>query len=584
MNSVTDQQLLRDYTERRSETAFAELVHRHVDFVYSSALRMVHDAHLAEDVTQDVFVALAQNARKLAGRAVLSGWLHRTARNLAANAVRSDVRRRVREQKAATMHELLSPAPGDSWENVAPQLDAALGELSESDRDAVLLRYFERKSAQEMAHILGLSDEAAQKRVNRAVERLRDHFSKRNVAIGTSGLAVVISANAVQAAPVGLATTISANAALAETAVHTSTLISAAKMIAMNTIQKTVITAALALVAGAGIYEARQATQLREQNRTLQQRQAAMTEQIRQLQRDRNEVASLSAENQQLKSGQNTKELLKLRGEVGQLRQQLQGLPSARVALLKHKLEEMPDKAIPELKLLTDKDWRNVAATADLDTDDGVRVALSKLRNKAVDTFLNLTRTALIEYLAANNATLPANLLPLAPYYSTPVTDALLQRYAFTQTGQLSTDLNETVVRETAAGVDDDYDSRSEMSMTGAGASLWNNVQSAINNAVMAFAKDNNGQIPGDPAQITPYLNRPIDAVTMQNYFDQATADLAAKLPPAVATTVAPALKAYTAANNGQFPQSLLDLLPYVTTPEQQATLQKLYQYISPPK
>src|SRR5437899_5021282 len=128
MNNLTDQQLLRDYTERRSEAAFAELVRRHVDFVYSAALRMVRDAHLAEDVTQGVFVALAQSAPQLTGRPVLSGWLHRTTQNLAANAVRSDVRRRTREQEAAAMNELHEP--DDVWEQVAPHLDKALGELS----------------------------------------------------------------------------------------------------------------------------------------------------------------------------------------------------------------------------------------------------------------------------------------------------------------------------------------------------------------------------------------------------------------------------------------------------------------------
>ena len=97
---------------------------------------MVRDAHLAEDVTQGVFVALAQNARQLADRPVLSGWLHRTAQNLAANAVRSDVRRRAREQEAAAMNELLAAGPGVTWEDIAPHLDAALGELSEADRDA----------------------------------------------------------------------------------------------------------------------------------------------------------------------------------------------------------------------------------------------------------------------------------------------------------------------------------------------------------------------------------------------------------------------------------------------------------------
>src|SRR6266705_588129 len=121
MKSLTDQQLLRDYTERRAEAAFAELVRRHVDLVYSAALRMVRDAHLAQDVTQGVFVALAQNSRGLKDRPVLSGWLHRTAQNLAANAVRSDVRRRAREQEAAAMNGLHEP--NAVWEHIAPHLD-----------------------------------------------------------------------------------------------------------------------------------------------------------------------------------------------------------------------------------------------------------------------------------------------------------------------------------------------------------------------------------------------------------------------------------------------------------------------------
>src|SRR5450432_1281832 len=131
MNDQTDSQLLRTYAEYRSEPAFAELVRRHVDLVYSAALRMVCDSHLAEDVTQGVFVALAKNAAQLLDHPVLSGWLHRTAQNTAAQSVRTDVRRRAREQEAAAMNELLSGEPDANWEHIAPHLDAALGELSE---------------------------------------------------------------------------------------------------------------------------------------------------------------------------------------------------------------------------------------------------------------------------------------------------------------------------------------------------------------------------------------------------------------------------------------------------------------------
>src|SRR4051812_43668538 len=210
MNGATDQQLLHDYCEHQSETGFSELVERHVDFVYSAALRMVRDPHLAEDVTQAVFMALAQNARQLSKHPILSGWLHRTAQNLAVKTIRSDVRRRAREQEAATMNELVTSEPHDLWEKVAPYLDNALGQLNEIDRDALLLRFFQRKSAREIAETLGTSEDAAQKRVSRAIDRIRELFAKRGVAVGASGLIVVLSTNAVQAAPSGLSASISA--------------------------------------------------------------------------------------------------------------------------------------------------------------------------------------------------------------------------------------------------------------------------------------------------------------------------------------------------------------------------------------
>ena len=324
MNDQTDPQLLRAYAEHRSEPAFAELVRRHVDFVYSAARRMVCDSHLAEDVTQAVFIALAKNAPQLANHPVLSGWLHRTAQNIAAQTVRTDVRRRVREQEAAAMNELLATEPDALWEQIAPLLDAALGELNEGDRDALFLRYFERKSAREMAEILGTSDDAAQKRVSRATERLREFFAKRGVTVGAGGLAVVISANAVQAAPAGLAVAISTAVALAGTTIATTVT----KAIAMTALQKTIVAAVIVAAVGAGIYQAREASRLRDQVQELTQQQldqqSFLSNQVQQLQleRDRatNQLAALSAENAALRKNPN--EVLKLRGEVGKLRQE----------------------------------------------------------------------------------------------------------------------------------------------------------------------------------------------------------------------------------------------------------------------
>lgn len=294
---------------------------------------MVCDSHQAEDVTQTVFVALAQDARQVARHPVLSGWLHRTARNLAANAVRTNVRRQTREQEAFAMNELLANGTTDSWEQIAPQLDTALGELSEPDRDVILLRFFEHKSAQEMAQTLGISVEAAQKRVNRAVERLRDYFSKRNVTIGASGLAVIITANAVQAAPAGLATTIS-TAVLSGTVASTTTLGVATKTIAMTALQKTLVTVTIAALAAAGIHETRRAAQLAEQNQSLRQAQAPLAADLAKQQSDNARLSNLIADAQDQKklTQAQLNELLKYRGQVGQEQTAVEQLAKLRAA------------------------------------------------------------------------------------------------------------------------------------------------------------------------------------------------------------------------------------------------------------
>jgi RNA polymerase sigma factor (sigma-70 family) len=329
MNEQSDAQLLRAYAETHSEAAFGELVRRYLDLVYSAGRRMVCDPHLAEDVTQAVFIALAKTSAQLAGRPVLSSWLHRTARNIAAQTIRTIERRRAREQESAAMNELLSAEPDVSWEHIAPYLDDALGELSEPDRDAIFLRYFERKSAREMAATLGISDEAAKKRVTRAVEHLRELFAQRGVTLGASGLVVLISANAIQAAPAGLAITITAAVAVGGTTIVSTGTITTTKVIAMTTLQKTIVAATIVAAVGTSLYEARQASASRREV-NIQQRQHA--EQLQQLQNERDEatqqLAALRDENERLK--QNPSELLKLRGEVAGLRQKSNELAAVR--------------------------------------------------------------------------------------------------------------------------------------------------------------------------------------------------------------------------------------------------------------
>ena len=483
MNTQSDQELLRVYAKTRSESAFAELVRRHVDLVYSAALRMVGDSHGAKDVTQEVFVALARNAAQLSTHPVLSGWLHRSAQNLAANVVRATVRRQAREQEAVVMNELLAAESETSWKRIAPHLDAALRELSEADSDAVLLRYFEKKSAAEMAALLGISEDAAQKRVSRAVEKLREIFSKRNVTIGAGGLVVLISANAVQSAPVGLAAAISAAAALAGTAVSTSTAITATKVIAMTTLQKALIAATLTAAVGTGIFEAHEASQLRDQVQTLQQQQAPLAKQIQQLQNNfadaTNRLADLLADNSRLKSNPHEMELLKLRGEVTQLKiaemqkksDPVEAVANARVAKvnqLKQRLEQMPNERIPELQYLTAQDWlRGATYSGDLKTDDDFDRALSQLRRDAKRTFAYSIGEALANYIAGNNGQLPGDISQMESDFNPPIDGTILQRYQLLQTGNLSDIPNDRPLIAEKAPVDDRYDTLFKISATG---------------------------------------------------------------------------------------------------------------------
>jgi RNA polymerase sigma factor (sigma-70 family) len=226
MQAMDDMALLREYASQRSDDAFAELVSRRIHFVYSAALRQVGDPYLAEEVTQAVFIILAQKAGKISDKTILTGWLFRTTRFAALAQRRAEAKRRQRELEACMQNELESSATDEAWDQIAPLLDDSLARLGESDRRAVLLRFFDNKSLAEVGNALGLGEDTARKRVSRALEKLRKIFAKRGVASTTAVIAGVISANSVQSAPAGLATTIAATAVKGSAgAVSTLTLV-----------------------------------------------------------------------------------------------------------------------------------------------------------------------------------------------------------------------------------------------------------------------------------------------------------------------------------------------------------------------
>jgi RNA polymerase sigma factor (sigma-70 family) len=209
MQELDDIALLRQYTEQNSEEAFAALVARHVNKVYSVALRHTHNPHQAEEITQAVFVILARKSRHLGRRVILEGWLYQTARLTAVTFIRSEIRRARREQEAH-MQTLLNENESDVWTQIAPLLDVAIAGLNEADRHAIVLRFFYGKSMKEVGIALGGSEDAAKMRLNRAVEKLRGFFTKRGMVLPVTALAAAISANTVQSAPAMLAKTATA--------------------------------------------------------------------------------------------------------------------------------------------------------------------------------------------------------------------------------------------------------------------------------------------------------------------------------------------------------------------------------------
>jgi RNA polymerase sigma factor (sigma-70 family) len=262
MKPPDDNELLREYAAHNSEEAFTELVGRHVALVYSAALRQVREPQLAEEITQAVFIILARKARAVSRHPALSGWICRVAHFVSRDALRAERRRQHREQQIAT--QMQHNAADTAWMQIAPLLDEAVAQLGEKDRSAIVLRYYEQKSLGEVGGVLGVDADAAQKRVSRALEKLREFFVKRGVASTTAIIAGAISANSVQAAPAALAKSVAAVAVAKGAAASGSTLTlikGALKLMAWTKVKTAVIAGVILAATTTGVvgYKAVQA-------------------------------------------------------------------------------------------------------------------------------------------------------------------------------------------------------------------------------------------------------------------------------------------------------------------------------------
>jgi RNA polymerase sigma factor (sigma-70 family) len=319
---ATDTELLRSYARDRSESAFTELVQRHINLVDSAALREAHgDSSMAEDITQAVFAELARKASSLVRHPALAGWLYTCVRQMTANLRRAEDRRQRREQEAQTMNELCDSS--DSvWRQIQPVLDDAMHELSETDRAAVALRFF---------------------------EKLQSLLAKRGVTSTALGITAAITAGAAVSAPTGLAASVATSAMVAG-ATTTATTLAALKLMTMTKVEAGVIAAiAAASVATTLVIQHQAQARIRDADAALQQQPT----QRAQLQTEHDRLSNLLAQANRSLADDRFSELLRLRGEAAMLRQQTNDLATLQDEhrRLREQTLQKPDQAKTPLQL-----------------------------------------------------------------------------------------------------------------------------------------------------------------------------------------------------------------------------------------
>jgi RNA polymerase sigma factor (sigma-70 family) len=313
-------ELLRRYVKEGCEGAFAELVREHINLVYSAALRETNgDEALAKDVSQAVFMELVRKSRRLLEHRSLAGWLYTTVRYVAANFRRAEQRRRCREEEAQSMREVLSEdSPEQEWQQIRPVLDDALHELNEADRTALVLRYLEDRSLREVGAVLGLQENSARMRVDRALEKLRGLLGRRGITSTTSSLAAALAVGVITPAPEALAAAIASTTLASGATVGTTSLI---VMKLMSTTKLAVISALV--VAGIAVPAWQQARlqKARTENLQLRAREVDQGDQETKLASMRTELERLrkvEADQAELERLRQTQpELLRLRAMAG---------------------------------------------------------------------------------------------------------------------------------------------------------------------------------------------------------------------------------------------------------------------------
>ncbi len=524
---MSDHDLLRQYARDGSQAAFAELVDRHLNLVYSAARRQVCSQQLAEDIAQSVFVELARQSGGFKSDTPLVAWLHVVTRRTAIDFIRRETRRIAREEQAADL--MKNDSAPVAWSAVEPLLDEAVESLAEPDRTAILLRYFQNKSLRDVGAALGTSDDAAQKRVSRAVEQLREFFLRRGIAVSAAGLTADLSAHALHFAPGGLGLTITSAVSLSGAANSVATF-EATKAIAMTTVQKVAFGTAFALVLGTGLYEATLFASQRSNLAALQRDTADLAAQLRRAtQQAAATTHQLDAARQEQSAAQADKSAA-ADPATAEIRAWLE-----RVDQLKRYARDS-GKSIPEIALLSDQEWLDATQhggrNANSDPRQEIDNTLRSLRGRAKMRFAMILGLASRAYVKAHDGQLPNDTRELWPYFednnnfkASDVDEAMLTRYAIRYTGALADvpPAERSAVFIEITSPDEEHDQRAISGPGGGRIRDFRNLSEDISAALWAFGKANAGATPTNPADLLPYFRPPLSAARQDKFMQTFT-------------------------------------------------------------
>ena len=511
-----DAVLLRRYVAEKSEEAFAEIVRRHLGFVYAAALRRLNgDSHGAADVAQTVFIKLARDAAKLSRHSALAGWLYTTTRNAAVDWVRVEQHRKAREQEIAAMQESVSSfEPMKEWERVRPLLDVAMDELEERDRTVILLRFFARHRFSDIGVALRISEDAARMRTDRALEKLHGLLKRRGVTSSSVALGAVLTTQAGASAvtlPAGLMGSVTTTA-LANATVLAGALPSvAATFVSMTTKKLAFGSAALIGVVGLTtiVYQSNRTDDPKVSPPTVSSAHSVAAADPVPQSSTAGQLHTLQQENQRLRALVDS-----ISGSAG-------STVVEKVSKLRTMLENLPDQGIPELKLLTEDDWY-AAIDGPLESTEDYRLALSKLRGRAENRFAKVLFPMLQGYIRANGGKFPSDTSQLQPFISGDIDVAMLQRYKVVPQSVIpNVRMGGDSVMTQVGLVDSQYDQTSVIGPRGTGTTSVPpgllQEQSLIMPAIRAY-QEANGSRHTDILQVLPYATTPEQQAIIQKW------------------------------------------------------------------